>query len=251
MFLVYIFGKQMLRQLSIGILVGAITLLANNPAKGITISASSDTYVTEHAGLGGSSSVHGTDNILYEARGEGVFRAFPLVKFDLSYLSGSNVSGSTAELKLELIDGWNGNFVTQSISVRSVLTSWDESTANWANFGGTGFDENTHTGSNLVTQDVSYDGQSKSVSFIIPSTVVQGWLDDPASNNGVILISNTTINQTDLVFSSREGDVVPTLSFNLSPVNQVPEPTTILGSLVALGLGSAVRHRFLFSSQRK
>jgi len=196
----------------------------------VTVSASADTFLSEHAAFGGPTGVNGFYDQLWLVRAiDGLHRSFPLVQFDLTSYAGQTISGPTAELVLYIRSGYAGLSVSQSVSVRESLVGWDEATASWANFGGTGFNEATQTGANLVTQTVTYNGVTEPVSFEIPSSVVQDWIDDPSSNHGLFLISNTPQMETDLAFWSNEGGAGPELSFTL-----VPEPTTF----ALLGLGS-------------
>ena len=73
-------------------------LLMNTSVKAITLFASSDTYITEHEGLGGTTSVHGLDNILRISRGNGLYRTYPIIKFDTSVYSGRTVRNEDAQL---------------------------------------------------------------------------------------------------------------------------------------------------------
>ena len=192
----------------------------NAMASPITINPTDDTFITEHAGLGGSTSIHGSDNNLRLIRGSGPFRTFPLIKFDLNSLVGSTIIGSSAQLGIDLINGGS-----QSASVREILTDWSEDTASYANFGGVGFTESIHTGANLTTRNVSFQGTSEFILFDIPSVVIQQWIDNPATNFGLAVISNTTSNNQDLTFLSSNGNSAPTLSFEIA--QQVPEPNIL------------------------
>ena len=56
---------------------------------------------------------------------------------------------------------------------------------------------------------MTFDGQSdypaRYVSWTIPGSIVQSWINYPAGNNGLVLVSQTTDYFEDLYFSSREG----------------------------------------------
>lgn len=202
-----------------------------------TITTIADTYITEHRGLGGANSNHGAETFLWEVQG-GVgdgFRTYPLVRFDLSSFAGNVVNGS-AVVRLELI---NANRIpTQTVSVRTSLVDWTESTATFANFGGSGFNQNAQTGPNLSTRTVTFNGVPESIVFTIPSTTVQNWIDNPAGNFGLIWVSPPTFGADDLVFSSREGTVPPSLTFSASPI---PEPATL--NLLLAGIITLVARR--------
>ncbi len=181
----------------------------------VTLHANADTYLTEHDGLGGSTSVHGDDETLWLI-GRSGRRAYPIVRFDLTDYADCRVEGDSVTLSLELIGSWAGASVTQSVSVHAVLVDWVESTASLANFGGSGFNRSIHAGPPLVTRNVSFAGQAATIDFGLPASVVQEWLDDPAANHGLIVISNTNVTQRDLYFSSREHSEPARLSFDLT-----------------------------------
>ncbi|RME32893.1 MAG: DNRLRE domain-containing protein [Gammaproteobacteria bacterium] len=209
----------------------------------VHLTATADTYITENPGLGGTGSIHGSDTSLWLARGSGGNREIPLVRFDLTGLAGATVNGAFAQLTLQLVTAFNGTpGITQTVSLRESLVGWDEATTSFAGFGGTGFDEAAHTGPELLNLSVTFSGSPpEPVVFDLPASVVQGWIDDPASNHGLVLISQTTLNQTDLVFASRErdgGTLAPALSFDVTPV-PLPPAAGLLGlALLALsGLG--------------
>ena len=161
---------------------------------------------------------------------EGANRTFPIVKFDLASFSGMTITSPTVDF---VLNSKGGDHDTQSISIRESLVSWDEATASWVNFGGSGFNEATQTGINLTTRNVTFTGASEAVLFTIPASVVQNWIDIPVSNNGLFLISNTTQTLTDQSFWSKEGGDGPSLTFEA-----IPEPGTlglgVLSSIAAL-----------------
>lgn len=193
----------------------------------VTLLASEDTYITENAGYGGVTSTHGDGAHVIVVRGqEGLNRTFPIVKFDLTSFSGMTITSPTVDFVLNSKGGYHD---TQSISIRESLVNWDEATASWATFGGSGFDESTQTGVNLTTRNVTFTGVSEPVLFSIPTSVVQNWIDVPLSNNGLFLISNTAQTSTDQSFWSKEGGNGPSLSFEA-----IPEP----GTMSLMGLSS-------------
>jgi len=210
-------------------------------ASPITVSASADTFITEHLGYGGPASTHETNNLVLVRGITGLHRTYPIIGFDLTSLEGRTVTGPTVDLVLDIRVGWSGNKVTQSVSVRESLTGWDEASASYANFGGVGFNEATHTGANLTTRNVTYNGVIEPITFSISSAVVQNWIDNPTSNNGLFLVSNTSALSRDIYFSSREYGTAPQLSFDLAPI---PEPGVI--SLMAIFCGGVVFVRRFF-----
>ena len=232
--------KLVLSILAVGILAFGYADYAN--AIPISVSATSDTFITKHSGLGGSSSTHGSATDMWLIGIED-YRSFPLIRFDLTPFVGSVVNGSTATLQLDLIGSWGHNTgITQSVSVRQVLTDWTEGSSSFANFGGTGFNEASHTGADLITKYVTFNGHTESILFTIPSSVVQGWIDNAGTNYGLIMISNTNAYRKDLVFASREGAASPSLSFDATPV-PVPATMLLFGSGLVCLVGTRLRRK--------
>jgi hypothetical protein len=222
------------------LIAGLLSVCASShaQAEATTLSAVADTYITEHPGLGGPNSTHGSQTFLWEVQGPvgGGFRTYPLVQFDLSSFAGQMVSGPTAEVRLLLT---SSNVVpTQTVSIRLALVDWDEFTSTYANFGGTGFNLGTQVGSALSTRTVTFSGSPESIAFVIPSATVQSWIDNPSSNFGLIWTSPPSGGSDDLVFSSREGTVAPSLTFSLSPI---PEPGA--ATLLLVGAALLLVHR--------
>jgi len=221
----------------------AVTLLPVAAATAATVTATMDTFITEHTGFGGTTSTHSSLDLLYLVRGTGGYRTFPMVQFDLSSFAGETVAGGTVGLELQLVKSYFGLAGVQSVSVREVLVAWDGSTS-WANFGGIGFDETigVHTGANLETMTVAWTGAESSVIFTLPASVVTNWIADPSSNHGLILISNTATDQTDLGFAAIENPdyEAARLHFTVVPL---PAALPLLGSALIAFLGTAGRRR--------
>lgn len=173
-------------------------------------------------------------------RGSGGFQSYPLVRFDLTAFAGRTVLGSDAVVEFLLISGHGGVAnPTQSVSLAELQVSWSESTASFSNFGGGGFNAALQVGSPVATRNVTYSGSAEAIQFTIPAILVQDWIDDDATNLGLILTSSTVANFQDLVFATREGVAAPTLSFSISPI---PEPGVVpllAGALAAFA--AAVR----------
>jgi hypothetical protein len=225
----------MLRPLMI--LCATMALACGVRAEAENMIAVADTFVTTNGTLGGYTSVHGMDSTI-GVIGALCAQATPLIQFDLSHLTGKQVVGD-ASLNLRLVSSWNNATCTQVISAYEEHSSWSETTTNWDNLPGPGWwdappapygvmgpailDSQTVTCSN---------GQPRDVSWTIPGSVVQSWIDGPADNHGLVLVSLTTPAYQDLWFSSREGGYAPQLAFST-----VPEPSTIvLAGIAAIGL---------------
>jgi hypothetical protein len=205
-----------------------------------SIGSSADTYITEYAGLGGPNSNHGNSTSLWsEGWTGGPVQTDPLVKFDLSAYAGRTVVGIST-VNLYLTDAGNGgDAITQVIDERESLVPWQESTVTWNNYGG--------SGPVLDTQSVNWGLEKFSyVSWIVPNTVVQSWIDNSANNKGLILIGTTPMGSSDLLFSSREGSHAPELIFNTAPVSAAPLPSAAWSGLIlftGVALVTAQRRR--------
>lgn len=212
-----------LTALIVAALPAALLFARVAPAATNTVGSAADTDITMHAGLGGSGSTHGSDGSLY-AIGTGGFEAHPLVRFDLSPFAGNSVSGSPSFRFF--LNGGQANANT-ALELHRVLVNWDETTTSWDTFGpqpgyqgGTDYDSTP-----LTIQGVTNAAFGSYVSFPIPSTLVQGWIDNPATNFGIFAHAAGASAGNDLLFSSREGANTPQLVFDST---LVPEPGTIV-----------------------
>ena len=208
----------------------------------VTVAPADDTFITQYGVLGGANSTHGADTSLfsiYANNGNPGFRSYPLVRFDLSSLAGQIVQGpATFEMFLQ---GTNfGNEGTRLVSVHEVLTPWAGSTATFGNFGGTlDVQFGTDVTAALDTIPVTYLGTGdRYVSWTIPTAVLQGWIDQPSTNNGLLLFNTATANALDLQFSPMEEANAPRLSFDA-----IPEPGTALFGLALVGTALIRRRR--------
>jgi len=187
----------------------------------LVLVASQDTSITEHLQAGGAESNHGGDPII-QAIGSATFRSFPMIKFDFSGLTGSVVTGNALfNIYVRDIHPKNGT-VQKNIS----LYTW--SSLNW--------DENTITFSQvqfptapislpsdltlpkLGTVPIDISNRQTYISYSIPRAIVQGWIDDPASNHGLALVNEQTAIGHDVVLNAKGStkDTEPTLSLNVN-----------------------------------
>ncbi|HZL36254.1 MAG TPA: DNRLRE domain-containing protein [Tepidisphaeraceae bacterium] len=213
-----------------GIFVGA--------ASADTVTSSADSWITEYSGLGGPDSNHGASTSLW-SEGFGTYLTNPLVKFDVSAYTGRTVTG-TSTVRLYLNDAGNDkDAITQVIDMRESLSAWQENTVTWNNYGG--------SGPALDTQSVNWGLEKYSyVSWVIPNTVVQSWIDNSANNKGLAFVGTVDHGSTDLLFSSREGNNAPELVFDTAPIG-APLPSSGAGALFLLGglvLSTIARKRF-------
>ena len=232
--------------LGFAVLCGGLTQLVQ-PASAGTILSSADTYITQYTALGGPNSNHGGDASLWiEGLGgqTGIYATIPLVQFNLSAFAGQTVLGAPV-VSLFLKDaGGAGDAVTQTIDLHQSLVAWQENTATWNNFGGSGF-QTSDAGPTLSTRVVNWGSDKFTyVSWTVPASVVQSWIDNSGNNKGLFFFGSTPNGSTDLLFSSKEGANAPQLTFQTASV-PLPKPAAVgLILLGGLGLISLTRRRF-------
>ena len=207
----------------------------------IALNPSADTYITEHASLGGSDSNHAGDALLYSIRGTGSFTSFPLIQFDLTSFAGMTVMGPVT-LQLFTDTGFPQDSPRLE-SVHQVLINYNASTVTFNNFSplGPGVHFDSDVGAALDTQSfiLNSANPARDITWIIPAAVLQQWIDDPASNNGVLMNNQITTNAFDVTFNSVENSNSPILSFQ---TQAVPEPSTLATLAVgAVGLLAYLR----------
>lgn len=203
----------------VAIFAACLTIFFANPLNGdvFDLSAVADARVLSF--FPDSNEGNGALLALYNSGPSNAQRTY--LYFDLSGQAGLTAIGDGA---LTLVaTGDANNFVTNGTLFRAA-GSWAEGTITWNNQPGS-------AGPALDTVNGTY---TQSVTWIVPQAVLQGWLDNPASNNGFTLFSDVG---STLTFHSRQNPVnalPPRLIFNA-----VPEPTTtfLLGcAAIAFGI---------------
>lgn len=200
----------------------------------ISLSATDDTFITEHENLSGPSSTHGNDTSLFSIlathQPDTHYRSYPLVRFDLATYAGTQVTGPvTFSMYLQGTYFGQAPFARQ-VSVHQVLTPWTGSAATFNNFGAQpGVQPSTDISAALDTIAVVYgQGLDGYVSWTLGAGVVQGWIDNPTQNFGLLINNLDTRALSDLQFGSLESENKPMLS------SAVPVSSTF--ALVVAGL---------------
>jgi hypothetical protein len=132
---------------------------------------------------------------------------YAALRWDLSQIpAGATVSGATVTLNVT-------NSTTQAFGAYDLKKAWSEGQVTWnqaatgspwATAGAKGAtDRGTKIASVTPTAKAPY-------TFTIPASVVQGWLNVPSSNNGILLAHTT--NDDGFIFDTREGATPPKLS---------------------------------------
>jgi hypothetical protein len=211
------------------------------------ITVSADTYISPHSGLGGANQNHGSDDRMFLIGPVAAFQASPLIRFDLSAFAGTTLTNDL-NLELDVVGTHSGQEMQSTVRVHQVLVPWDESTVTWNNFGsvaglqpGIDFALNPLDTVAPLILDIGDTAE-----FTIPFSAVQAWIDNPASNFGLILVSSETDFNRDIHFGVREFGQAARLSSQQFSA-PVPEPSSAF--IFALGMGIAGlgvrRHRVL------
>lgn len=196
-------------------------------AQSKSVVASRDTFLSEHPNWGGPTSVNGQRDFLHSVygftNGSGQWRTFPLIAFDLSEFEGRKVDQNQA-VELRMLLTQSNVKSPQAITVSTMLVDWSETATSFANLGGMGFNALTHVGEKLLETSVAWHGSPELVSFSLPGSIIQTWIDNPGKNYGVIFMSAPSPDlPDDKAFSSREGTIAPNLTFTLA----VPEVSSL------------------------
>ena len=113
-----------------------------------------------------------------------------------------------------------------------MLIPWADSTVTFNNFGATpDVQIGSDVGASLHTINLNYPGPGdRYESWTIPAAVLQGWIDQPSTNLGLLVFNTTLVFGQDLQFGSGESANEPRLSFTA-----VPEPSTaaLVGVMLA------------------
>lgn len=212
----------------------ALTATATQAASGLVLTNDvADATISLHPGLGGGTAPQGATDTLYSIVPQG-FESASLLRFDLGAWAGHQVQGP-AQLDLTFLGLQYSPGM--DVVIRPVGSAWGEYTVTWQNFS-----HNLGTpvgGGNVQAADYA---AGDLVSFSLPQALVQQWIDQPASNHGLIVQGS---NGRDLAFASRElvpaggsaGDWAPLLSFTVAAPVPEPESAALLAAgLLALGV---------------
>lgn len=179
------------------------------------LTPSQTTYISESFYNGGADNTHGSDPDMFAIGATNGFLSYPLIQFDLTPFAGQQIQGATVTFSLYLSGGHpGGNGQPRTVSVHNILTSWLASTATYNNFGAIpGVQFGTDAGAALDAQTVIYP-LAGYVSWAIPSSVVQQWIDNPSSNHGLLVNNQVTVDNYDLDFSPKGAANPPILAFS-------------------------------------
>ena len=160
----------------------------------------SDTFITDYQAYGGPNSTHADSATLVAINSfaynpsQGTLASRPMFKFDLDQHAGQTALGDA--LFRACVSGGHHQLTARTVNLYRVTSAWDDDTVTWNTRPGTAY---------IATQSVRYVGDNRYIEWTVPQAVVQGWLDDPSTNYGVMLV-NVAPDATsyDLGFASLE-----------------------------------------------
>jgi hypothetical protein len=201
-----------------------------------------DVQITNQSAANGVTTRTGTDILLYRNTGTGPYESQGLLRFDaISLPAGSTVTGATLRLTFE---NWVTGFTLRGYYLNA---SWNPSEGSglgwldrftgtaWATPGARGMGTDlvankTFTISGLAT------GSDVVHTVSLDAAVVQGWINNPATNHGILLF-NETADKVTRVYTSDHAQVSrrPLLTINYSTGSSDTVPPTVALTAPASG----------------
>jgi hypothetical protein len=169
-----------------------------------------------------------------------------LVLFDLTPFAGHTVTGP-ATLSFVFRGIGNDTQGTVSFNVHRALSSWNEATT-WNTFGvNPGVTAGEDFDATVEGSYTAFRSLNQGISLTIAASVLQGWIDNPASNRGLLIDGQTGFLTTrEWAAAFNNSGFSPQLTFNSEiippPTSGVPEPASIAlvaAAAVALALKRA------------
>jgi hypothetical protein len=157
-----------------------------------------------------------------------------LVRFDLTAFAGQTVTGpGTLRFFMACFSSFCGTPAGESVNVFRVLVPWNESTT-WNTFGPNPGSTAGEDYDPTVLASFSGTGTNFTpVNFPIPAAVIQGWINNPGTNNGFDLFGLVS---GGLAVYSREGAGPEQLIFDAAaPPTGAPEPASL--QLIGIAAG--------------
>lgn len=184
--------------------------------------ADADTMVNDASGFGGPNVPHGSRSTLWATNwfnpgAGGSLASYPLFKFDLNEIGLTEAQGD-ATFRVYLLGPATSAhhfFNPRRVDLYQITSHWDEATTTYAT---------RPSASYLYSQNIVYYGNNRWIEWTVPRSVIQGWLDRPETNHGLMLVNELPDSFFyDLVFASREyGEgLEPQLVFQAAGPNRI------------------------------
>jgi hypothetical protein len=236
-----------MKVLGIGVSLVAVLLGFAGVAAADVITATADTFLGEWDGA----TNHGSDpNLKISPGGENI----ALVYFDISGVSGAHIDSAYLNLASY------GPYTAATFTVDRVTTAWVESEAtytnatnsvSWTTEGGDYVTAGEATGTRTATNTDQYWSATAGGAIDI-SAIVQYWKDNPGTNYGIRIVSDTSLNLDSREYYNQYNNSPPLTGYfpplltiaSSGGSAPVPEPATLL--LVgtgALGVFGYIRRR--------
>lgn len=205
-----------------------------------SLDAGSDTYIFNNRDDAGSrDSVNGSSSTMLSVNiSGGSYNYFPLIYWDISSFSGQTVEGdATISLTISSMAGSG----VRTASLVQLPEAFNESTTTFNNYN-SGAPDTARIGTATVPgASLTFSPPLGEAVFTVPGSIVQDWIDSPATNFGVgILMPEQNLPGPDVGYYSRDvlnSSLRPTLDFTA-----VPEPSSAMLSTLA-GLVLVTRRR--------
>jgi acid phosphatase type 7 len=170
---------------------------------------------------------------------------YAALRWDLSQIpAGATVTSATVTLNIS-------NPSPQTYGAYELKRAWSEGRVNWnvaatgAPWATAGAKGATDRGSQIASVTPT---NIAPYTFTIPASVVQGWLNAPSSNNGIVLAHTTNYDGFD--FDTRQGATAPKLTINYTTSGEGTDTTPPESTIVSgpSGTVSSASASFTFSS---
>jgi hypothetical protein len=183
----------------------------------VTVPDLIDTTISLHPDWGGPNDPHILQVNMMEIGSYG-YQSFPMVQFDLAAFAGHKVVGSPT-LTITVSGGWDGwgykGPWSQTVQALRVLQPWINRMVTWNNFGPGPICVLPYWQGRVNVDCNPLDTVSMTVyagdqvTWHIPASLVQQWIDHPETNNGLLFLSTTQTYCQDIHFAGVTNTTYP------------------------------------------
>ena len=151
----------------------------------VTLDAAADTFIADHVGLGNADSNYNDRHDMWCITDIPSVTAYPMVLFDLTPYAGQTVLGD-ATFQAYLYNGFLQD-QPRDVQAGEITKSWTPADVTFSSF------DLASGGVDWIPSAVTSVSWSQSqqtahyVTWTIPEEIVQGWIDSPSANYGIVL----------------------------------------------------------------